>query len=226
FNSGANRLVEDGAGSVTLDTLDNLYPTEIFDLIKIDVEGMELDVLLGGEQLIRRSRPTILIEVSNANKGRFFGWLARMNYRVHRAFELVHASNYLIAPEALRANFYANGLVKTVIHTPAVPLAPEQPPLGWSAQELLRAYSDTPMLELTLSSGRYFLDSQPVELDSLATPLHGKALLLREILGQLNIEQFQSLLLAIDGVRNIVLFAPMDARWYQAGFTPGHVLDA
>lgn len=70
------------------------------------------------------------------------------------------------------------------------------------------------------------MESQPVELDSLATPLHGKALLLREILEQLDIEQFRSLLFAIGEVRNIVLFAPIDARWSQAGFTPGHVLDA
>lgn len=149
FNSGANRLVEDGAGSVTLDTLDNVYTTAFFDLIKIDVEGMELDALRGGEQLIRRSRPIILIEVSNANKGRFFGWLARMNYRTHRAFELVHASNYLLVPETLRMDFYVNGLVKPVSRTPAVPLAPEQSLLGWSAQEFLQSYSDTPVLELT-----------------------------------------------------------------------------
>jgi FkbM family methyltransferase len=59
-NAGANTLV---AGTeVPVTTLD----AEIThaDFIKIDVEGMELGVLRGGAELIRRARPVILFEVN------------------------------------------------------------------------------------------------------------------------------------------------------------------
>lgn len=46
----------------TLDSL-NISPSQMIDLIKIDTQGSELDVLLGGEKTFKRSK-YILIEVS------------------------------------------------------------------------------------------------------------------------------------------------------------------
>lgn len=40
--------------------LDTMFPDRVFDLIKIDVQGSELDVLEGGEQTIKRSRYVIV----------------------------------------------------------------------------------------------------------------------------------------------------------------------
>jgi FkbM family methyltransferase len=50
---------------VKLDTLDNrgYFADEIIDLIKIDTQGSELDILLGGRSTIMRSK-YVLIEVS------------------------------------------------------------------------------------------------------------------------------------------------------------------
>jgi FkbM family methyltransferase len=60
-NTGATHLEKRAAGSikaVTLDSLDIAGAT----LLKIDVEGMELEVLAGGEGLINRSHPVVYLE--------------------------------------------------------------------------------------------------------------------------------------------------------------------
>lgn len=60
-NLGAQNLVE-GAGDIPVITLDDQSLPGPTKLIKIDVEGMELEVLRGGQQLISRDRPIIYIE--------------------------------------------------------------------------------------------------------------------------------------------------------------------
>jgi FkbM family methyltransferase len=53
-------------GEIQLTTLDAFCEEKQIhrlDLIKIDVEGSELDVLMGGEQTLRRYRPRLIIEV-------------------------------------------------------------------------------------------------------------------------------------------------------------------
>ena len=59
-NAGANTLV--AGGDIPVTTLDDEVAHA--DFIKIDVEGMELEVLKGGVRLIERARPTILFEVN------------------------------------------------------------------------------------------------------------------------------------------------------------------
>jgi len=54
-NAGANTLI--AGDDIPIAMLDA-------DFIKIDVEGMELDVLRGGAELIERARPVILFEVN------------------------------------------------------------------------------------------------------------------------------------------------------------------
>lgn len=55
---------------IKTDTLDDTLPYQIFDLVKLDTQGSELDILKGGINLVKRSK-AILIEVSrkpyNAN---------------------------------------------------------------------------------------------------------------------------------------------------------------
>jgi hypothetical protein len=46
----------------TLDNL-NLFPNETIDLIKIDVQGSELDILIGGSKTTKRAK-YVLLEVS------------------------------------------------------------------------------------------------------------------------------------------------------------------
>ncbi|MGJ3522732.1 FkbM family methyltransferase [Nitratidesulfovibrio sp. D1] len=60
--------------SVPMDTLDNVAKWKNIsrvDLIKIDTEGCELPVLLGGEQLIRSTFPRILLEFEERNTAQF-----------------------------------------------------------------------------------------------------------------------------------------------------------
>ncbi len=59
-NAGATTLV--AGGSIPISVLDDEVSQA--DLIKIDVEGMELKVLQGGERLISRSRPVVFFEVN------------------------------------------------------------------------------------------------------------------------------------------------------------------
>lgn len=62
-NVGAGRITK-GAGNIKIITLDNIAPNEGVFLVKIDVEGMEMDVLQGGCELITSQRPDLVIEAS------------------------------------------------------------------------------------------------------------------------------------------------------------------
>ena len=50
--------------AIKTDRLDDVFPYQIFDLIKLDTQGSELDILKGGVHLIKRSK-AIIIEVSH-----------------------------------------------------------------------------------------------------------------------------------------------------------------
>ncbi|HKA45031.1 MAG TPA: FkbM family methyltransferase [Burkholderiales bacterium] len=64
------------------------------NFLKIDAEGMEIEVLQGGRRLVAAHRPPMLVEVANANVERFRSYLAAMDYEIARRFEYVHASNF------------------------------------------------------------------------------------------------------------------------------------
>ena len=74
---------------------DELSETTRVALIKIDVEGADLDVLRGAERLIHASRPTLLIEVaprlleqrghSGVDVGRFLDQMGYASFRYDRA---------------------------------------------------------------------------------------------------------------------------------------------
>ena len=52
------------------------------DLIKIDVEGMELEVLQGAQEVIRRLRPLMIIEAIKADRVALEAFLREMEYQV------------------------------------------------------------------------------------------------------------------------------------------------
>jgi FkbM family methyltransferase len=66
-NAGANHLTpeepEKSEGSVRVQPLDELGMSRL-DFMKIDVEGLEVDVLAGAADTIKRCRPSIHLEVS------------------------------------------------------------------------------------------------------------------------------------------------------------------
>jgi FkbM family methyltransferase len=72
---------------VPMRTLDSLIDHDDVDVIKIDVEGAELGVLLGANNLVAKSRPIIMFEsgpqtVLGYTKERMFQWFAERNYGI------------------------------------------------------------------------------------------------------------------------------------------------
>ena len=96
---GATSLEPDPAGEIVVAPLDSMVSGRV-DLLKVDVEGMEMSVLAGSRELILRWRPLIFIEIANRNTPALMAWLKAANYRVARIFTDKGHANYLLAPEA------------------------------------------------------------------------------------------------------------------------------
>lgn len=66
-NHGATEVITDDDGTIPVQSLDDLLKdrTESIKLIKIDVEGMEPEVILGGMNTIRKFRPIIFVEINH-----------------------------------------------------------------------------------------------------------------------------------------------------------------
>ena len=98
--------------AVDVETLDGLCGGfDRLDFVKIDVEGGELHVLHGGQRVIERFRPTMLIEIETRHTERYeysvddvVDWLACRGYAMFvwrngwQAVDRVcsHANNYLV----------------------------------------------------------------------------------------------------------------------------------
>lgn len=86
-NSGATRLAESGAGSIPMVALDDFEWPDPPRAVKIDVEGMELDVLDGAAGLIRQHRPLLLVEAVDAEADEGVRhWMSRHGYAVLGVF--------------------------------------------------------------------------------------------------------------------------------------------
>jgi FkbM family methyltransferase len=96
---GATSLEPDPAGEISVATLDSMVSGRV-DLLKVDVEGMEMSVLAGSRELIRRWKPLIFIEIANRNTLALMDWLKDANYGVTRIFTDKGHANYLLAPGA------------------------------------------------------------------------------------------------------------------------------
>jgi methyltransferase FkbM-like protein len=83
-----------------LDSL-NITTSERVGFIKLDVEGMELDVLRGAEKFIESYRPTMFVEVDNQNAAGFNDWVASNGYRISERFRRYpQCENFLIVSAA------------------------------------------------------------------------------------------------------------------------------
>ena len=70
---------------------DQAYP--VVHLMKVDVEGMELDVLIGAEKTIRRDMPIIYVEYLKGDRKALAGWLLAAGYELFG-----HRHNWLCLP--------------------------------------------------------------------------------------------------------------------------------
>ena len=60
--------------------LDELIEEKV-DFLKIDVEGLELDVLEGAQNIFKKFQPDAMVEVKKANEKSFFNYLEKIGYR-------------------------------------------------------------------------------------------------------------------------------------------------
>ncbi len=67
--------------ALSLDWLSERMPLP--DVIKIDVEGAELEILRGGIRLLEQKRPVVLCEVSAQYSGEVAALLKNLGYRLH-----------------------------------------------------------------------------------------------------------------------------------------------
>ncbi len=77
-NPGAQRLIV-GSGEISVTRLDSMSFDRPVRAIKIDVEGMELDVLDGGRKLIEHDRPVLYVECQDESSFRQFMKWAELN---------------------------------------------------------------------------------------------------------------------------------------------------
>lgn len=86
-------------GALALIRGDDALAQRRVDFLKIDVEGMEMQVLAGLQQTIATWRPPVFIEIENRNAEAFQAWTARQGYRIERRFRRYEVNeNYLILP--------------------------------------------------------------------------------------------------------------------------------
>lgn len=81
---------EDACVSVDLITIDDL-DLQRLDLIKIDVEGMEIDVFLGARKTIQAHKPVIIVEVIKSDQEKLKCLLSELGYSAFRFAENVIA---------------------------------------------------------------------------------------------------------------------------------------
>jgi FkbM family methyltransferase len=84
------RMTTGGARGATLDSVLAEQGVERVDLVKLDVDGFECDVLAGAGKMIRRDRPTFVMEImpyglveQGANLEQFLKFFLPLGYRLY-----------------------------------------------------------------------------------------------------------------------------------------------
>jgi FkbM family methyltransferase len=93
---GATRFEPDPIGTIPVLPLDELASGPV-DFLKIDAEGMELEVLAGAASLIARDRPFLYIEVVDEQTVSFLSWADQNGYRIEKLFPDKRHCNYFLA---------------------------------------------------------------------------------------------------------------------------------
>lgn len=100
FNLGLTKLDASEPGETQLISGDELLLDSPIDLIKIDVEGMEIDVIEGLEATLTKQRPSLYVEVSHDNRDRFLKLIERHGYSVRRETQAYASqSNFTAVPK-------------------------------------------------------------------------------------------------------------------------------
>ena len=98
-NLGSTKM-KTGDGPLTVCRGDDVFECETPDLIKIDVEGMEMQVLRGLEDTIARVRPILQVEVDLTADAAFNTWCNEREYVLAATHQRSPRNrNYLLLPE-------------------------------------------------------------------------------------------------------------------------------
>ena len=98
-NLGGSRMREDAGGGLQVVVGDDALQSVTPDMIKVDVEGMEMKVLRGLEETIRRARPVLLLEIDDENDAAFQDWIAPLDYAVvEKVRRYQNNTNYVLVP--------------------------------------------------------------------------------------------------------------------------------
>lgn len=96
-NIGGGKIVEDG-GDIELVSGDMICSDREIGFVKIDVEGMEMDVLRGIGDTLKRCQPKMFIEVDDVNDDAFNAWLKENDFSILDTFKRYKTNkNYLIS---------------------------------------------------------------------------------------------------------------------------------
>ncbi len=102
-NLGGGRIVRSDAatgGVVVIRGDDAFSKLGHVDFLKIDVEGLEIQVLDGLRDTVASQRPNIFIEIDNRNADAFFAWVEANGYHVaERIRNYAVNENFMIVPQ-------------------------------------------------------------------------------------------------------------------------------
>ena len=95
MNTGMTTLDLADDGEIKIISIDELDISEKVGLVKIDVEGFELDVIKGMIQTVQRHKPYIMIEIQNTNFDQTNKILQGQGYQYIILDEQFNYKNYL-----------------------------------------------------------------------------------------------------------------------------------
>ncbi|MDI6617557.1 MAG: FkbM family methyltransferase [Clostridiales bacterium] len=98
-NLGMSKVKKTPYGNIEINSLDNLLyrKNDNIDLIKVDVEGMELEVLEGAEKIIKKCNPLIYVEANSIEEfDKINAYLKNFGYKAIYRFNAT--TTYLFAP--------------------------------------------------------------------------------------------------------------------------------
>ncbi|MEK8131743.1 FkbM family methyltransferase [Paenibacillus filicis] len=89
LNKGLARVIHQENGSVQIESLDSILYEKLdrVDLIKLDVEGMEMDVLQGAHEILEKFKPLLYIEAATEEEfNTLSSYLSAYNYEPRAVF--------------------------------------------------------------------------------------------------------------------------------------------
>ena len=100
YNPSIKPLGKEKISVIRLDSLIQDFPTKYFDVVKIDVEGLELNVLKGGKIFFSECVDIVMIEISfqrdfgweHQNYLQIFNFLDSLGYRLINIYDVYNTS--------------------------------------------------------------------------------------------------------------------------------------